>query len=241
MKTEILPFFCGLSDEEAFFSLFYEKEGFLFDLEKSARRRKVPIIRREMGQFLQLLLELKKPEKILEVGMAIGYSALLMSCFLPANGKLMTIERNPVMWREAEQRFAEAKASLASERDTGSQISAATKRRMQPDKIEMKIGDAADILVELDEKFDFIFLDSAKAQYINFLPELVRLLNHGGILVTDNVLQNGEIMHSKHLLLRRERTTHQRMRQYLKAISTHPQLDTYYFGFADGVTVCIKK
>ena len=228
------PFFGGANDREAFFSLFYEEEGFLFDLERSARSRKVPIIRKEMAQFLQLLLHIKKPEKVLEVGTAIGYSALLISKFLPEQGKLVTIERNPVMWQEARMRLQEAQEAVSKEKDKPAA------RQLQPAKIEMKIGDAADLLPKLEEGYDFIFLDSAKAQYIHFLQDLVRLLNPGGLLVTDNVLQNGEIMRSRHLLIRRERTTHRRMRQYLKEISNHPALQTYYFGMADGVTVCIK-
>lgn len=231
MEQGLQPFFCGLDNRESFFSLFYEQDGFLQELEKSARARKVPIIRREMVQFMELLLGMAKPLKILEVGTAIGYSALMMSRFLKEQGKLITIERNPVMWQEALQRIEEAKKYKAEHPESN----------LEPDKIEVKIGDAAEILPSLTDGFDIIFLDSAKAQYINFLPELLRLLNPGGMLITDNVLQNGEIIASKHLLVRRERTTHRRMRQYLWAISKEETLETKYFGLADGVTVSIKK
>ena len=230
----------GSSDKEAFFSLFYEEEGFLSDLGKSARRRQVPVIRPEMAQLLQLLLRLQRPRRILEVGTAVAYSALLMSRFLPADGRLLTIERNPIMQREAEENLTAAKVWLAAQ-VPGDEPSAGQPERVQPDKIELLCGDAARLLPELKEPFDFIFLDSAKAQYIHFLPELVRLLTAGGLLVTDNVLQNGEIMVSRHLLPRRERTTHKRMREYLRAVGVHPQLTTHYFGLADGVTVSIKK
>ena len=230
----------GISDKEAFFSLFYEEEGFLSDLGKSARRRQVPVIRPEMAQLLQLLLRLQRPRRILEVGTAEAYSALLMSRFLPADGRLLTIERNPIMQREAEENLTAAKLWLAAQAQ-GDEPSAGRPERVQPDKIELLCGDAARLLPELKESFDFIFLDSAKAQYIHFLPELVRLLTAGGLLVTDNVLQNGEIMVSRHLLPRRERTTHKRMREYLRAVGVHPQLTTHYFGLADGATVSIKK
>ena len=230
----------GISDKEAFFSLFYEEEGFLSNLGKFARCRQVPIIRPEMAQLLQLLLRLQRPQRILEVGTAVAYSALLMSRFLPANGRLLTIERNPIMQREAEENLTAAKVWLAAQ-VPGGESSAGQLERVQPDKIELLFGDAARLLPELRESFDFIFLDSAKAQYIHFLPELVRLLAAGGLLVTDNVLQNGEIMASRHLLPRRERTTHKRMREYLRAVGVHPQLTTHYFGLADGATVSIKK
>ena len=230
----------GISDKEAFFSLFYEEEGFLSNLGKFARCRQVPIIRPEMAQLLQLLLRLQRPQRILEVGTAVAYSALLMSRFLPADGRLLTIERNPIMQREAEENLTAAKVWLAAQ-VPGGESSAGQLERVQPDKIELLFGDAARLLPELRESFDFIFLDSAKAQYIHFLPELVRLLAAGGLLVTDNVLQNGEIMASRHLLPRRERTTHKRMREYLRAVGVHPQLTTHYFGLADGATVSIKK
>ena len=235
MENRNTLFIGGISDTEAFFSLFYEEEGFLSDLGKSARRRKVPVIRPEMEQLLQLLLRLQKPQRILEIGTAIAYSALLMSRFLPASGKLLTIERNPVMQQEAVENIEAAKAWLAEQTSSG-QIES-----IQPDKIELRFGDAAQLLPELKGTFDFIFLDSAKAQYIHFLPELVRLLPKGGLLVTDNVLQNGEIMLSRHLLPHRERTTHKRMRQYLREVGVHPQLTTHYFGVADGATVSIKR
>lgn len=221
----------GLRERENFLALFYEKSNYLTELEKDARARKVPIIRREMMQLIELLLSLTKPEKILEVGTAVGFSALLMSGFLHSDGKLVTIERNPVMYEEALRRFEEAKAYVENHPQC----------KMKPERIELKIGDAGEILPALEEQFDIIFLDSAKAQYINFLPHLVRLLKKGGLLITDNTLQNGEIIHSKHLLIRRERTTYRRMRQYLWAIGQHPELTTKYFGLADGVTVSIKK
>ncbi len=230
----------GMTDTEAFFSLFYEEEGFLSNLGKFARCRQVPIIRPEMAQLLQLLLRLQRPQRILEVGTAVAYSALLMSRFLERDGKLVTIERNPVMRREAEENLAAAKAWLADQAEK-ERPSAGQPEKVQPDKIEILFGDAARLLPELKEPFDFIFLDSAKAQYIHFLPELVRLLGSGGLLVTDNVLQNGEIMGSRYLLPRRERTTHKRMREYLRAVGTHPQLTTHYFGLADGATVSVKK
>ena len=230
----------GMTDTEAFFSLFYEEEGFLSDLGKFARCRQVPVIRPEMAQLLQLLLRLQRPQRILEVGTAVAYSALLMSRFLERDGKLVTIERNPVMRREAEENLAAAKAWLADQAEK-ERPSAGQPEKVQPDKIEILFGDAARLLPELKEPFDFIFLDSAKAQYIHFLPELVRLLGSGGLLVTDNVLQNGEIMGSRYLLPRRERTTHKRMREYLRAVGAHPQLTTHYFGLADGATVSVKK
>lgn len=220
-------YFYGLNETESFFALYYEKEGFINDLERSARKRQVPIIRREMVQLLGLILDLHQPKKILEIGTAVGFSALLMSQYLPANGKIITIERNPLMWREAEENIEKAKIAL--NHGSGG--------RIQPNQIEIQKGDAAELLKKLDGAFDLIFLDAAKAQYINYLPELLRLLRPEGLLITDNVLQSGEIMASRFLLTRRERTTHKRMREYLRAISRHPQLQTTYLGIADGVTI----
>ena len=163
-------------------------------IEKEALADGVPIIRKEMGNLLKVLLLLKQPQKILEVGTAVGYSSILMSENMPENCRITTIENY-------EKRIPVAKNNF--------------KRAGKEEVITLLEGDAMDILKELDGTYDFIFMDAAKGQYINFLPELLRLMPAGGLLISDNVLQEGDIVESRYGVTRRNRTIHTRMREYI--------------------------
>lgn len=192
---------------------------FLDELEKEALRTEVPIIRKEMQSFLKFLLALHRPKRILEVGTAIGFSALFMSEYAPEGCHITTIEKY------------EKRIPLAHEN---------FKRAGKEASITLLEGDAAEILKELEGPFDFIFMDAAKGQYIHFLSDIFRLLPEGGLLVSDNVLQDGDILESRFAVTRRNRTIHARMREYLYTLKHHPGLVTSILPVGDGVTVSTK-
>jgi len=202
---------------------------FLNKIEEEALKTSIPIIRRETQNLLKLLLEMQKPQKILEVGTAIGFSALFMLEYAPVGCKITTIEKY-------EKRIPIAKNYFhASGRE---------------DCISFLEGDAADILEELAGKreeqdsetgFDFIFMDAAKGQYLNFFPYVLTLLNQGGLLISDNVLQDGDIIESRFAITRRNRTIHSRMRDYLDTLMSEELLTTSILPVGDGVTISVKK
>ena len=189
-------------------------------IEKEAIEDDVPIIRKEMGNLLKVLLELKQPQSILEVGTAVGYSSILMSENMPQNCRITTIENY-------EKRIPVAKNNF--------------KRARKEEVITLLEGDAMDILKELDGTYDFIFMDAAKGQYINFLPELLRLMPAGGLLISDNVLQEGDIVESRYGVTRRNRTIHTRMREYIYTLTHAEQLETSIVPIGDGITLSVKK
>ena len=193
---------------------------FLNKLEKYSKETNVPIIRPSMQSFLKLLLAMTQPKKILEVGCAIGFSALLMSEYGPEDCHITTIEKYEKRIPLAKENFAKAG---------------------KEDKITLLEGDAVEILSQLEGTYDFIFMDAAKGQYINFLPDIMRLLADGGVLVSDNVLQDGDIIESRFAVTRRNRTIHGRMRDYLYELKHHPELVTSILPVGDGVTVSVKQ
>ena len=190
---------------------------FLNKLEKYSKETNVPIIRPSMQSFLKLLLAITQPKKILEVGTAIGFSALLMSEYGPEDCHITTIEKYEKRIPLAKENFAKAG---------------------KEDKITLLEGE---ILSQLEGTYDFIFMDAAKGQYINFLPDIMRLLSDGGMLVSDNVLQDGDIIESRFAVTRRNRTIHGRMRDYLYELKHHPDLVTSILPVGDGVTVSVKQ
>ena len=192
---------------------------FLNEIEKYAIETQVPIIRKSMQSLLKFLLAYAKPKKILEVGTAIGFSALLMSEYAPEGCHITTIEKY-------EKRIPIARENF--------------KRAGKEEAITLLEGDATDILHELEGSFDIIFMDAAKGQYINFLPDILRLLAPGGLLISDNVLQDGDIIESRFAVTRRNRTIHARMREYLYELKHHPQLETVVLPVGDGVTLSTK-
>lgn len=193
---------------------------FLNELERKAREDRVPIIRREMQSFLKVLLQIKRPRLILEVGTAVGFSTLLMSEYAPAKCENTTIENY-------EKRIPIARENF--------------KRAGREEQITLLCGDAGQVLKTLEGPFDLIFMDAAKAQYIHFLPEVLRLLPSGGILVSDNVLQDGDLIESHFAVERRNRTIYKRMREYLYVLKNHEELETSILPLGDGVTLSIKK
>ncbi|MDD6628434.1 MAG: O-methyltransferase [Lachnospiraceae bacterium] len=193
---------------------------FLNEIEREAKETNVPIIRTQMQSLMKFLLAMHKPESILEVGCAIGFSALLMSEYAPVGCKITTIEKY-------EKRIPIARENF--------------KRAGREDSITLLEGDAADILKELTGTYDLIFMDAAKGQYIHFLPDILRLMPEGGLLVSDNVLQDGDIIESRFAVTRRNRTIHSRMRDYLYELKHHPQLETVILPVGDGVTLSVKQ
>ena len=187
---------------------------------ETAVKNRVPIIRRETAALLKTMVTLVSPVRILEVGTAVGYSALLMASVMPENCRITTIEKY-------EKRIPEAKENF---RLSGME-----------DKIALLEGDAGEILAGLSGSFDFIFMDAAKGQYFNWLPHLMRLLEPGGLLVSDNVLQEGTIIESRYAVERRERTIHERMREYLYALTHHEELETAVLTVGDGVALSVRK
>ena len=191
----------------------------LDQIEQEARLDEVPIIRREMQSFLKVLLSMKQPKKILEVGTAVGFSAILMCEYGPEECHVTTIEKY-------EKRIPIAKENFS--------------RAGKEAQITFLEGDAMEIMKGLQEEYDFIFMDAAKGQYIHFLPEVMRLLKPQGVLVSDNVLQDGDIIQSHFAVERRNRTIYKRMREYLYELKHNDQLLTSIVPIGDGATVSIK-
>ncbi|HHT96973.1 MAG TPA: O-methyltransferase [Clostridiales bacterium] len=193
----------------------------LINLENEAIKNKIPIIKKDTQNLLKYLLKIYKPKNILEVGTAIGFSALFMSENTGDNTKITTIEKSIKRYKEAEVNF---KNNIYPKRD----------------KIKLIKADAFEVLNDLVDnkiKFDFIFLDAAKAQYMNFLPMLIELLQQDAVLLTDNVLQDGTVTQSRYSITRRDRTIHNRMREYLYAIKHIDELETIILPVGDGVAI----
>ena len=189
-------------------------------IEQEALDTYVPIIRKETQSFLKVLLMMKKPVRVLEVGTAIGFSALLMCEYLPENGHITTIEKY-------EKRIPIARENF--------------KRAGKEDRITLIEGDALEVMRSLEGPFDFIFMDAAKGQYIHYKPEAIRLLSKDGVLMSDNVLQDGDIIESRFAVERRNRTIHSRMREYLYELKHNDQLQTSIIPLGDGVALSVKK
>lgn len=193
---------------------------FLEELEQTALETGVPVVRREMQSFIKTLLAMKKPKRILEVGTAVGFSTLLMCEYGPSDLKITTIENY-------EKRIPIAKENF--------------KKAEREEQITLLEGDAGEILKTLSGTYDFIFMDAAKGQYINWLPDILRLMEKGSVLVSDNVLQEGDIIESRYLVERRNRTIYKRMREYLYELTHNPILVTSVLPVGDGAAVSIRQ
>lgn len=201
-------------------SMNQDGEKWLCEIEKKARQEDVPIIRKETREFLKTLIRMKNPANILEVGTAVGYSALCMREYIGKEGKITTIENYP-------PRIEEAKANF--------------EKWDKEKQITLIPGDAAEVLKELTGPYDFIFMDAAKGQYIHFLPDIIRLLSKGGVLLSDNVLQDGDIIESRYAIKRRNHTIHNRMREYLYVLKNSDEFTTSIIPIGDGVALSIRE
>lgn len=192
---------------------------FLNRIEREAKEAGVPIIRPETQRLLRFFLQMRKPLSILEIGSAVGFSALLMSEYGPPDCHITTIENY-------KKRIVKAKENF--------------RRAGKEEKITLLAGDAAEILPTLTEPFDMIFMDAAKGQYMSFLPEAMRLLSAGGLLLSDNIWQDGDILESRYAVTRRDRTIHSRMREYLYQITHDARLETVLLPVGDGVAASVR-
>lgn len=232
--------------------------GYLMDVRENALDNGIPIIRPSVQGLLRFLMGYAQPRNILEIGAAVGFSALLMHEYAP-DAHITTIENYEprlATARENFDRYARQADGIAGKEcglkcmADGDVIAEDSSLKLPKDKgcircfgsITLCEGNAEDILPELETgAYDLIFLDAAKGQYIFLLPEIVRLLNKGGLLVSDNCMQDGDVIESRYAVRRRDRTIHDRMREYLSAVSVHPELSSAILPMADGVTVSWKK
>ena len=193
---------------------------FLEELEQTALRDRVPVIRREMQSFIKTFLAMTQPGRILEVGTAIGFSTLLMCEYGREDLQIVTIENYDKRIPIARENF---------------------RRAGREDQITLLEGDAGELLKTLEGPYDMIFMDAAKGQYIHWLPDIRRLMAKGSVLISDNVLQEGDIIESHYLVERRKRTIYKRMREYLYELKHDPSFVTSILPLGDGVTVSVKQ
>lgn len=196
------------------------REPFLVKLEKQALNQQIPIIHPEVAQFLHLLIRMHRPKTILEIGTAIGYSTICMTQAAGPEAKIKTIEIDEDHAYQAWLNFKEVALN---------------------DQIQSIVGDAIDLIPKLENKFDLIFLDAAKGQYLNFLPHTLELLNPRGILIADNVLLNGWVVKEELIPHRRMKTMVKRMTMFLESVINHPSLTSSIVPIGDGLTVSLKE
>lgn len=200
-------------------SLIPESEGEIRELEKFAEENKVPIAQKETIKFLEFMVSMKKPLRILELGTAIGYSAILMYEAAGTNPHITTVERSEEMIKYAKDNIK----SFGLEKN-----------------IIIEEGDCLEVLERLDEPFDLIFMDAGKGHYNHFLPHCLRLLNKDGIIIADNVLFRGMVA-SDELVKRRKITIVKRMRTYLDLVSQDKELVTSVIPMGDGIAVTKRR
>ncbi len=188
-------------------------------LEDYAKNYNVPIIHPEVAQFIRVIIQIKNPNRILEIGTAIGYSAIVMAEASKKDCEIITIERREDMVKLAKENL---------------------KRAGLDNRIKVLHGEAQEILPNIKDKFDLIFLDAAKGKYMEFLPYCIENLNDGGVIISDNVLFKGMVANDD-LVIRRKKTIVRRMREYLKYICNTPILETSIIPIGDGIALTIKK
>ncbi len=210
-EERIASYICSLEGPE---------DPVLQSIRENALRDGVPIVRKETEALLSFFADLLQPLNILEVGCAVGYSAILMNQHQPPEGRLDTIENYAPRIPLARENFARAGCE---------------------DRIRLFEGDAGEVLKTLDGPYDLIFMDAAKGQYIVWLPEVLRLLSPRGVLISDNVLQDGDVLESRYAVIRRNRTIHTRMRAYLRELKHREDLSTMVLPLGDGVAVTTRK
>lgn len=196
-----------------------EGSGNLNKIKDYANKNNVPIIFPEVEQFIRVLLKISNVKNILEIGSAIGYSSLVMAESTPSNVRITTIEKRKDMYKIAKENINQSKYK---------------------DKVKIIEGDARDVIPELEDKYDFIFLDAAKGHYLEFFNDCTKKLNDEGIIVSDNVLYKGMIA-SDELVIRRKKTIVKRMRNYLEYISDLDGYITSVLPLGDGVSITYKE
>lgn len=189
-------------------------------IEQEALESFVPIIRKETQSFLKVMMLMNRPARVLEVGTAVGFSAILMSEYLPEGSRITTIENY-------EKRIPIARNNF--------------KRAGKEEQITLIEGDALEVMKTLEGPYDFIFMDAAKGQYLNFLPDVIALMADDAMLVSDNIFHDGDVLESRYAVLRRDRTIHGRMREYLQVLCEKEELETICLPIADGMTISTKK
>ena len=200
-------------------SISWDIPKYLKEVEKAALADEVPIIRRSMQSLISFLLEMKKPNAVLEIGTAVGFSSMFMSEYVPEDTIIDTIEKVPIRIKCAKENC---------------------ERYGKNDRITLYEGDAVDVLKKLaaeGRKYDFIFMDAAKGQYLNFLEPVLDILTDDGLLVTDNVLQDGDIIQSRYAITKRDRTIHGRMREYLYFLTHSERFKTVVLPVGDGAAL----
>lgn len=191
----------------------------LKELEEFARRENIPIIPHETVAFFRLFLQTMKPKSILEIGTAIGFSALLMAEQVP-DAKIMTIDRNEEMIGFAKENFA---------------------RFDQRKQITLLEGDAVDLLEHIEQRFDLIFMDSAKSKYIVFLPEVLKRLEVGGVVILDDIFQGGDVARDIMDVRRGQRTIYRGLQRLFDATLDHPGLTASLIPLGDGILMIRKN
>ncbi|EGP4745623.1 TPA: O-methyltransferase [Enterococcus faecium] len=194
--------------------------GELGKLEEEAHVAEVPVIPHETVVFLKFLLGQLQPERILEIGAAIGFSSSVMATTIGENAHVTTIDRFDVMIEKAKKNY---------------------ERLGLTDKVTLLEGQAADILPELSGPYDFIFMDSAKSKYIEFLPECLRLLRKGGVLMVDDIFQGGTILLPDEEIPRGKRAIHRKLNEFLHVVMDHPDLTSTILPLGDGVILMTKE
>ncbi len=194
-------------------------ESGLQKLRDTAEGNNVPVIRRETERFLQTVIMLIRPRRILELGTATGYSAIFMSKAAEELEVIDTIED----WKP---RISEAAANI--------------EKAGLREKINLIEGDALEVMKKLKEAYDLVFIDAAKGQYPDYLQEAVRLTHKGSVILADNILQGGEILESRFSVERRDRTIHKRLREYLDRVSMDKRLVTSIVPIGDGLTFSVR-
>lgn len=206
--------------EEYICSLDEEIPKYLQDIEKEALGDGVPIIKRPTQNLIRFIIRHANIKNVLEVGTAVGFSSIFMTEYMGADSKVTTIEN-------MESRIIKAHENI--------------KKSGKESQIHVIEGDATIELSKIKGSFDMIFIDAAKGQYNNYFHDIISKLKKGGILVSDNVLQDGDIVNSRYAVTRRNRTIHSRMREYLYMITHNEEVDTIILPVGDGVTISIKK
>lgn len=196
-----------------------ERDLFLLSLEKEAGDAYIPIVKPEVGQFLSVMVKAAKPKRILEIGTAIGYSTIWMARAAADNTAIVTIEIKEEMYQQAASNF----------------------KNIGIDKqINQKLGDALEIIPYLRREFDFIFIDAAKSQYLNYLEMVLELLPKGGIIIADNILYHGYV-EQKVPIKRKRRAMVNTLKEYIDRVKGHPLLDTSILSIGDGLALSIRK